>query len=42
MNYYVPYEVDVTPDDAEGDQAWKNKINEWAQSMWININGVYG
>jgi hypothetical protein len=50
MDDYVPNEVDVTPNDVEGShgveqgdiQAWKNKRNEWAQSMWMHRNDVYG
>jgi hypothetical protein len=50
MDDYVPNKVDVTPNDVEGShgveqgdiQAWKNKRNEWAQSMWMHINDVYG
>jgi hypothetical protein len=27
----------------QGDtQIWKNKRNEWAQSMWFHRNDVYG
>jgi hypothetical protein len=47
---YVPDEVDVTHDDVEGGygveqrdmQAWKNERNEWAQSMRMHGNDVYG
>jgi hypothetical protein len=47
---YVPDETEITPEDVEtshgvdqGDtQAWKNKRKEWAQSMWLHRNDVYG
>jgi hypothetical protein len=47
---YVPDKVDVTPDVVEsghgvkqGDtQAWKNKRNDWAQSVWLHRNNIYG
>jgi hypothetical protein len=45
---YVPDEAEITLDNVEsghgvkqGDtQAWKNKRNEWAQSMWLHRNDV--
>jgi hypothetical protein len=46
---YVPDEAEVTPDGdysgngvEQGDiQAWKNKRNDWAQSMWLHRNDVF-
>jgi hypothetical protein len=46
---YAPNETEITPDDVEtghgveqGDtQTWKNKRNDWAQSMWLHRNDVF-
>jgi hypothetical protein len=46
---YVPGKAEIIPDDVEtghgveqGDtQTWKNKRNDWAQSMWLHRNDVF-
>jgi hypothetical protein len=46
---YVPNEAEVTPDGDDSEhgveqvdiQAWKNKRNDWAQSIWLHRNNVF-
>jgi hypothetical protein len=49
MDDNVRDEVNVTSNDVEGGhgvkkgdmKTWKNKKNEWVQSMWLHRNDVY-